>query len=1299
MSGDFFATIASYLVHFSFLLLLVYLLIVVCCELASNIRFIPFNVRLNTLSKLQKRAKLSHKILAVQICKTTICIFLLIEDSASVIFLLEYAFLDILLHGTIICFIVLSVLTLRFGARSLSYLFIQYVKIFNPCFENNDLTALWIFTLLLVLSSDVHPNPGPHSADQRFSNGFLSFCNWNLNTLSKDDFYRISLLEAHNTVFNYDIISLCETSLNAEISVPENALPGYIYHPLNNPDGSRNGGVGIFYKDSLPLRIRSDLSFDECLVSELIFGHKKIFFTVFYRNPKHDVNSVGFLDFVTNFENLCTAIKREKPYAMFFAGDVNGHTQAWYPEGDTNPVGAKLEEMFSEQSLHQIITEPTHYFRDDCNPSCIDIILTDQPNLVMNSGVRPTLDPTVKHQMTFCKLNFKIPPPPKYKRKIWHFSRAQTQQIERSVSEFPWSEHLEHLQNPSQQVDLLNKTIINIMYNFIPSEEIVVRPSDPPWFNRNIRHCLKKHNKIYRKYIKNGASPEDKILWEKSKSDVSTAILTAKEAYLKQQGAKLADPSTSSKAYWKILNSFLNKCKIPRIPPLFVEGNFITNCKEKASTFNKYFAAQCTPFQTDSVLPGLVYHTSSRLSFFEITLDDVSDIIKVLDVNKAHGPDNISVKMIKLCGDGICVPLRIIFRTIMETGTFPDQWKEANVTPVHKKKDKQTVTNYRPISLLPIFAKMFERIVFKNLFNYLKENDLITKNQSGFTPGDSGTNQLLSLVHDIHLAFDDNSCLEVRSVYLDMSKAFDKVWHEGLLHKLKQNGIDGKLLKLLTNYLSNRKQRVVLNGEMSDWAPIYSGVPQGSVLGPLLFLIFINDLEAGIISQIKFFADDTSLYSVVKDPEVSAQELNHDLIVISNWAKQWKMSFNPDPTKPAEEIVFSHKKRPNLHPPLFFNGIEVKRVKEHKHLGLIFDPKLNFAAHFKEKMSKARKGIGLIKRLRSYLPTNVLDQIYKMHVRPHLDYCDFIYHVPKILRKAMQRPDHDNDPDVSDDENHPNDDNDIYEDDDDSNKRLNTRMQALESLQYQAALAVTGAWKGSSTRKIYKELGWESLHHRRWFRRMTQFFKIMNGLTPQYLLDPIPVPRRHLFGRFATNDLYEFTCRNLRYLHSFYPDSVISWNSLGPEIRKIESISEFKKKLLETIRPHKAHPIFNVHDPENIKYIYQLRVGLSQLKSHKKKHNFRDTPTDICSCGTGVESTSHFLLFCPFFRIQRQALFSTISSILNSNSKTPDMSNLDNAAKVDTLLYGNENLNFLENKSVLTATIKYISSTGRLNQM
>ena len=286
-----------------------------------------------------------------------------------------------------------------------------------------------------------------------------------------------------------------------------------------------------------------------------------------------------------------------------------------------------------------------------------------------------------------------------------------------------------------------------------------------------------------------------------------------------------------------------------------------------------------------------------------------------------------------------------------------------------------------------------------------------------------------------------------------------------------------------------------------------------------------------------------------------------------------------------------------------------------------------------------------------------------------------------------------------------NDTEDSYNDDDDNDdtggssptSNLNTRMRALESLQYQAALAVTGAWKGSNAQKLYEELGWESLHNRRWYRRMTQFFKIMNGLTPQYLLDPIPMPRRHLFGRHATNDLYEFTWRNLRFLHSFYPDSVISWNILGPEYRKLETLSDFKKKLLEKIKPRQAKSIFKIHDPDNLKYIYQLRVGLSQLRSHKKTHNFRDTPSDICQCGTGVESTEHFLLLCPNFARQREILFSTINLLLNS--KNQDLNSLDNAAKIKLLLYGTEQLDFSKNKQVLNATINFIKLTERLNQV
>ena len=171
----------------------------------------------------------------------------------------------------------------------------------------------------------------------------------------------------------------------------------------------------------------------------------------------------------------------------------------------------------------------------------------------------------------------------------------------------------------------------------------------------------------------------------------------------------------------------------------------------------------------------------------------------------------------------------------MQTSVYPDMWKLADVSPIFKKEDKQLVKNYRPISLLPICGKIFEKLIFNSLYTYLSSNNLITKNQSGFIPGDSCTNQLLFLINEIHEAFENQSSLEVRAVFLDISKAFDKVSHEGLIFKLKRNGVSGKLLKFFESYLHNRKQRVALNGFYSDLSPIQSGVPQGFVLDPLHF--------------------------------------------------------------------------------------------------------------------------------------------------------------------------------------------------------------------------------------------------------------------------------------------------------------------------------------------------------------------------------------------------------------------------------------------------------------------------------
>ena len=190
------------------------------------------------------------------------------------------------------------------------------------------------------------------------------------------------------------------------------------------------------------------------------------------------------------------------------------------------------------------------------------------------------------------------------------------------------------------------------------------------------------------------------------------------------------------------------------------------------------------------------------------------------------------------------------------------------------------------------------------------EIDLISQHQSGFKPGDSCINQFLSIAHEIYQSFDEG--FDVRSVFLDISKAFDKVWHDGLIFKLKQNGISGNLLNLLSNFLRNRKQRVVLNGETSSWADVSAGVPQGSILGPLLFLIYTNDLADGLWSNAKFFADGASLFSGVHNPNTTAKDLNNDLVKISGWAYQWKMSFNLDPSNEAQEVIFSRKAKKGI---------------------------------------------------------------------------------------------------------------------------------------------------------------------------------------------------------------------------------------------------------------------------------------------------------------------------------------------------------------------------------------------------
>ena len=306
----------------------------------------------------------------------------------------------------------------------------------------------------------------------------------------------------------------------------------------------------------------------------------------------------------------------------------------------------------------------------------------------------------------------------------------------------------------------------------------------------------------------------------------------------------------------------------------------------------------------------------------------------------------------------------------------------------------------------------------------------------------------------------------------------------------------------------------------------------------------------------KIFADDTMLFSVVKDPKISANELNHDFDIIRKWAHQWKLEFNPDPNKQATEVLFSCKKSSPNHPQIVFNGTIVAKINEQKQLGLILDSILSFGKHVNEK--RLKRILELLNTFLVFLPFKTLDQMFKALARSHLDYCDIIYHIPSKQ--------------------------DLF------GVTLNSLMEKVERIQYQAALVVTGAWRGSSCSKLYDELGWESLSDRRWCKRILQTHKIMINKAPLYLNDKLPPLRRPLYSQNHSNTFHEIRCKTFRYMHSFFSDAITSWNKVTTHFHNIPSVGILKDHLISLIRPEKKS-IFGIHDPLGLRYLFQLRVG------------------------------------------------------------------------------------------------------------
>ncbi|MCG7867795.1 MAG: reverse transcriptase family protein, partial [Candidatus Thiodiazotropha taylori] len=493
----------------------------------------------------------------------------------------------------------------------------------------------------------------------------------------------------------------------------------------------------------------------------------------------------------------------------------------------------RVKDLMQLYGLKQLIKEATHY--TEYSTSLIDLIMVRNPNNILTSGVA---DPFIPDQIryhcpTVVLLKFTRPTLRSYKRKIWNYARADFEKFREILREHDLVTQIQHT-DIGTGVQQIEEAVFDAASKSIPNKTVTIRPNDHPWITCHIKNLIRKRKRCHKKF----KTTANIHYWDKYKilrNTVVNEIRRSKKEYFDKLEDMLNSENPNSKLFWKTSKQLLKIGKISQnVPTLKLNDEFAETDLQKAEMLNKYFASQSYVNDDNKVLPQLTDVLHDPLDLFIITPQNTKDVLDNLDASKSCGPDLMSPRLLKEGSSLLATPYSILFNSSLQQGEFPSQWKDANVTCIHKKDDRSLPSNYRPISLLCQAGKIMERCVHKELYNYINTHNLLTPFQSGFVPGDSTTFQLIHTYHTFCEAVDSGK--EVRVVFCDISKAFDRVWHRGLLHKLSQMGCSESILKWFSSYLTDRRQRVVINGQASQWTFVKAGVPQGLILGPLLFL-------------------------------------------------------------------------------------------------------------------------------------------------------------------------------------------------------------------------------------------------------------------------------------------------------------------------------------------------------------------------------------------------------------------------------------------------------------------------------
>lgn len=1074
------------------------------------------------------------------------------------------------------------------------------------------LVAIIISQLLLILSGDIELNPGPSVNNLNI---------WYSNVRSLN---HTKLLSIKSEIANeFDIIALTETFLHQNSTCDLN-LDGY--HPLFRKDRANRfgGGVAAYISESVIAKRLEEFEIDnlEAMWLEIRSTTNTFLLCICYRPPD------SAAEFWENLQDSVDLAIEAGHTNIFMTGDFNADPRT--------ENGRKLELFSVSNNFNLHVDTPTRI--TETSATILDQFISSDSmhNTVKETEILPPLA-NCDHCSLSVTLQFVSIKNNCFHRLVWKYADADFDGFRTALKNYNWNSCFEN-NDVNISATKWTDSFLNIARQFIPNYVANIRPWDKPWYSNNLRRLRRQRDRAHRT-AKRSSSPADWQRYRQLRNQyVHSLEETEKEYELKLVNRLRSDKNISPRCWWNTTKSLLGVNKKTPIPALLDSNNTLVNDdKSKAGILNDLFL-QYSRINTDNAhLPPPEPLTDTSLETVSLAEEEVLALLKTINISKATGPDKISPRMLKEAAPSIASSLTRLFNMSLTSCTFPAIWKRANVIPLHKKGNRNSPNNYRPISLLSVVGKLLEKAIFKYVFNHLRDHDLFTPFQSGFMPNDSTVNQLVHLYHVFCEALDQKK--KVRIVFCDISKAFDRVWHEGLLYKLRNMGIGGNLHRWFVNYLHCRQQRVVINGKESDWGLIPAGVPQGSVLGPLLFLVYINDISAVTQANISLFADDTCLYVDSCDNVSNTRILQRDLESLENWANQWLITFSPEKTKSMNLTLNPQESDNNT--PLYLSQTPLDEVHHYKHLGLYFSENLKWNQHIKYIVEKAGKRINVMNQLRLKLDRKTLETIYVAFVRPILEYGDVVFDNCTAECK-----------------------------------------QILESLQKRAGKIVTGAIRGTPSDLLYAELNWKPLEVRRSNHKIIFFSKIVHKTAPPYLQyhQPTSVHERTHYNLRSQNNLTPYPARTNIFSESFFPAATRLWNNLDDEIKQI-SDPNYLKSILEK-NSEAQNPYYYLGHRKFQIIMSRLRMLCSDLSDHLHRMHIIDNPH--CACGQ-IETTEHYFLYCPLFTISRRSL-------------ERDTQNLNIPLTINIILNGltdHNNTNNCKNRMLASSVHEYISSSHR----